>query len=347
MDDVLTIVKKGTCDSLLNHLNSIDPNIKFTIEPPDEQGAIPFLDTFPRPSGNKIITLIKRKPTYMDRYLDFNSNHPKSAKCAVVRAKNVCSSPELLAVEMDHLGKVLKYNNYPKWMIDQHGRNSCEGRLINSETGNEVKKSIFISAPYFPGLSESFKQLFKYTMVQVCFKGQNIIKSMLMHPKDKVDPSLKKDVVYQWSCTKPNCKSSYIRETSRSLCDCVKEHSKEGSNSAIYQHCSTKGHPLLNIDQFKVIDQEKSQIALEAKEAIHIQKLDPELKRNVDKMVIPHVFDSILGIKPKNSCVASLLSQEIGSQDIGINLTQFHSCIDKRVNCCSNRAQRARNLISN
>ena len=57
----------------------------------------------------------------------------------------------------------------------------------------------------------------------------------------------------------------------------LKEHSKEGSTSAIYQHCTTKGHPLPNIDQFKVIDQEKSQIALEAKEAIHIQKADPEL----------------------------------------------------------------------
>ena len=38
VDDVLTIVKKGTCDSLLNHLNSIDPNIKFTIKPPNDQG---------------------------------------------------------------------------------------------------------------------------------------------------------------------------------------------------------------------------------------------------------------------------------------------------------------------
>ena len=175
VDDVLTIVKKGTRDSLLNYLNSIDPNIKFTIVPPNEQGAIPFLDTFPRPSGNKIITSVYRKPTHTHRYLD-----------------------------MDHLGKVLKYNNYPKWMIDQHGRNSSERRLIKPETGNEVKKSVFISAPYFPGLSESFKQLFKYTSVQVCFKDQNTIKLMLMHPKDKVDPSLKKDIVYQWSCTKPN-----------------------------------------------------------------------------------------------------------------------------------------------
>ena len=67
---------------------------------------------------------------------------------------------------------------------------TSEGRLIDPETGNEVKKSIFISASYFPGLSESFKQLFKYTPVQVCFKGQNSIKLMLMYPKDKVDPSL-------------------------------------------------------------------------------------------------------------------------------------------------------------
>ena len=151
-----------------------------------------------------------------------------------------------------------------------------------------------------------------------------------MHPKDKIDPSLKKDIVYQWS-TNPGFKSSYIRETSRSLCEHVKEHSKEGSNSAIYQHCSTKSHPFPNIDQFKVIDQEKSQIASEAKEAIYIQKADPELNRNVGKMVIPSVFDLILGIKPKNLCISSLLSQESGSQDICINLTQFHSFIDKRV----------------
>ena len=95
MENVLTIVKKGIHDSLQSYLNSIDPNIKFTIEPPNEQGAISFLDTFPRPTGNKIITSVYRKPTHTDRYLDFNSNHQKSAKHAVIRAltdiaKNVC-----------------------------------------------------------------------------------------------------------------------------------------------------------------------------------------------------------------------------------------------------------------
>ena len=233
-------------------------------------------------------------------------------------------------------------------MTEQSGKSTHPAEpLINLDTGNEVKKTSFISASYFLGLSESFKQLFKYTYIQVCFKGHSTIKSMLMHPKDKINPSLKKDIVYQWSCTDPGCKSSYIGETCRSLGERVKEHSKEGTNSAIYQHCITKGHPLPKVDQFKVIDQEKSQIAREAKEAIHIRKVDPELNRNVGKMVIPHIFDSILGIKPRNPCISLLLSQENKSEDTDRALTQFHSYIDKMMTHNSTRAHRARNFNSN
>ena len=166
----------------------------------------------------------------------------------------------LIYIHFPHLGKVLRYNNYAKWMIEQRGKNpTLAEKLIDPVTGNEVKKSVFISAPYFLGLSKSFKQLFKYTHIQVCFKGQNTIKSMLMHPKDKINPSLKKNIVCQWSCTDPACKSSYIQETCRSLGEHVKEHSKEGTNSPIYQHCINKGHPLPKVDQFKVIDQETHQ----------------------------------------------------------------------------------------
>ena len=88
------------------------------------------------------------------------------------------------------------------------------------------------------------------------------------------------------------CKSSYIGDTSRLLCECVKEHSKEGSNTAT-TNTYTKGHPLPNVDQFKVIDQEKSQIACEAKEAIHICKEDPELNKNVGKI---HIFIIVSGV---------------------------------------------------
>ena len=124
VDDVFSIIPKGNHDTMLQYLNSIDPHIKFTIEQPNAEGGIPFLDTFPKLHGEDIVVAVYRKPTHTDRYLDFNSSHPVSAKRAVVRAlmdraENVCSDPEILAKEIEHLSKVLHYNNYPQWMINQ------------------------------------------------------------------------------------------------------------------------------------------------------------------------------------------------------------------------------------
>ena len=65
--------------------------------------------------------------------------------------------------------------------------------LIHPETGNEIEKWFYISVPYFPGLSEAYKKIFKYMPIQVCFKGVNTLKSMLMHPKEKISSDQKKD----------------------------------------------------------------------------------------------------------------------------------------------------------
>ena len=72
--------------------------------------------------------------THTDRYLDFNSSHPISAKKAVVRAfmdraENVCSDPDILVKEIEHLGKVLRYNNYPQWIIDKWGKSDKSGPI--------------------------------------------------------------------------------------------------------------------------------------------------------------------------------------------------------------------------
>ena len=150
VDDVFSIIPKGNCDTMLQYLNSIDPHIKFTIEQPNMEGGIPFLDTFPKPQGEDIAVAVYRKPTHTDRYLDFHSSHPVLAKRAVVRAlmdraENVCSDPDILAREIEHLSKVLHYNNYPQWMIKQRGKLEKQDPLIHPETGNEIQKQFYIS----------------------------------------------------------------------------------------------------------------------------------------------------------------------------------------------------------
>ena len=36
-------------------------------------------------------------------------------------AENVCSDPDIVAREIEHLNKVLWDNDYPQWMINQWG----------------------------------------------------------------------------------------------------------------------------------------------------------------------------------------------------------------------------------
>ena len=60
VDDVFSIIPKGNRNQLLQYLNSIDPHIKFTIEQPNGEGGIPFLDTFPKPQGEGIAVSVYR-----------------------------------------------------------------------------------------------------------------------------------------------------------------------------------------------------------------------------------------------------------------------------------------------
>ena len=111
-------------------------------------------------------------------------------------------------------------------------------------------------------------------------------------------------------------------------------------------------------DDFNIIDKEPSQITREAKEAIHIRRLDPSLNRNIGKMSIPHCFDHLLGAKPKHPRVGALVAplpvDEIAppSQIPGLNLTQFNNIGNFRPNVAlhlprpSTRACRAKNLFN-
>ena len=78
---IICIAKKDQVDILFNHISQMDAHIKFTMESPDSEGSIPFLDTKYSPNSNNTIhTTVYRKTTHIDKYLDWDSNHPTSAK---------------------------------------------------------------------------------------------------------------------------------------------------------------------------------------------------------------------------------------------------------------------------
>ena len=125
VDDTFTIIKKEDKNSFLEHLNSIHQNIKFTCEEVRDDGSMPFLDilTTPKEDGS-LSTSVFRKPTHTDLYLQWDSHHTISSKYSVAgtlyhRAKTICSDPQLLKKEEDHLWQALQKCKYPMWAINR------------------------------------------------------------------------------------------------------------------------------------------------------------------------------------------------------------------------------------
>ena len=109
VDDTWVIQQQAHKELFLDHINSVDPAIKFTVKGNQEDGAIPFLDTLVKPKADSSLSMkVYHKPTDTDQYLQWVSHHNLSAKYSVIctlthRAKVVCTSPELPSEELQHL----------------------------------------------------------------------------------------------------------------------------------------------------------------------------------------------------------------------------------------------------
>ena len=70
VDDTFVVIKAAHKDRFMEHINSIDDRIQFTIEESRSDGHMPFLDTMviPQPDGC-FSTTVYRKQTHTDLYL--------------------------------------------------------------------------------------------------------------------------------------------------------------------------------------------------------------------------------------------------------------------------------------
>ena len=158
--------------------------MKFTVEDNKEDGSIPFLDTTVKPEADGTLSItMYRKPTHTDQYSQWDSHHHLSAKFSVIhtlshRATTVCSKPELLQQEKDHLRKPLTKCKYPKWALDKVGEKTQQiYQWVNDEANdkgttaaqpvtNEGKNKGDIVIPYTQG----FVKVSERSVVGMAFK---------------------------------------------------------------------------------------------------------------------------------------------------------------------------------
>ena len=123
VDDTFVILEQSKKEEFLQHINSVDPSIRFTTEEPRQDGSTLFLDTLVTLQEDGILTTcVYRNPTHTDLYIQWNSHHNLACKFSVIntlthKAKAVCSNSKLLKTELKHFQEVLSQCKYPKWEI--------------------------------------------------------------------------------------------------------------------------------------------------------------------------------------------------------------------------------------
>ena len=282
VDDTFVKILISELQAFFDHINSVDPNIKFTQEPMKDK-KLPFLDAgvTVKDDGSLGVT-VYRKPTHTDQYLLFESHHPLDHKLGVVRtlfhrANTVITDLEDREKEHNHLKGALRKCGYTDWVFHK----ALKPRPPRQPVDNPRpagSSHVRVTLPYVEGVGEKVKRLLMKQGVQVSLRPPSSLRSMLIHPKDKISNERKSDVVYKVQCGVTGCDDFYIGETQQTLKARMKQHTKD-TNSGVHQHMQEKHHRFDPIESVSVVDRESKWFERGVRESIYERMEKPAMNK--------------------------------------------------------------------
>jgi hypothetical protein len=246
------VIHEYEIERFTQHINSQDPNIKFTSEVVQDN-KLAFLDTLVHiQDDGSLKTTVYRKPTHTDKYLSFASNHHLAHKRSVVRslmhrANTIVSTDSDKTDEINHVRTALKANHYSPWALEIP---APKPKTKPPTTSGPKPFRPTAVIPYISDLSERLQRIYQKYGITTIHKPRNTIKDFLVHPKDKT-PTIKKcGVLYKIPCN--NCNEFYVGETARPLEKRLQEHHRtRGEPNTITSmgaHIVSTGHKFLDTD---------------------------------------------------------------------------------------------------
>ena len=231
--------------SFLNDVNSLLPQIQFTLET-EENRKISFLDVLIHRDGRDLSFSVYRKPTNNDSYIHSYSAHAMSVKRGMFigmyrRAYSICS-PEHLNSELDkifNIGHSLKYA--PEFL------NDCN--LAAQQTTTPAATNVnnnFLILPFHTGL-QPLKSVFRDAYSTNLVFRYNNLKNMLISNK----PRNNNAGIYAIPCGNNNCNSIYIGQSGnieqrltqhKRVMKSRNHNSNENKNNSLYLHKRIYGH---------------------------------------------------------------------------------------------------------
>lgn len=243
--------------------NSISNKIQFTVETPNEDGFLAFLDFEIKMVNNKFETRLYSKDIHSGTIYPWKSNGPISMKKAIMKGEiNRAIRRSTNETNQHHsINKVLqrfKNNGYPNKIIQatmkdviKKSQNPADNRTSKTETSPGQK--IFIQCPYVGErerrhFTAIVRRLKLQDKVKLWFNSGKSLKKIFHPPKEKKRCPMNclscksakyentcniKFVIYEISCE--ICHAIYIGETKRPIGQRILEHINT-TTSAVRNH---------------------------------------------------------------------------------------------------------------
>ena len=189
MDDTFVIQKEVHKWDFLQHINSVDSAIQFTVENNEEDGVILFLDITVKSEvdGNLFIT-VYRKPTHTDQYLQWDSHYHLSAKLVLLTPSTIGSKQCVAILSFSAKRRITPGRHSPNintlnglWTRWRKGLIGPPGRLMMGLTTRALK------APSPPPMKLKLRVISLYLTHKVSVKvSRRSVGSMAYRPTSKV-----------------------------------------------------------------------------------------------------------------------------------------------------------------
>ena len=245
VDDILIIYNESTTniENLFHCFNSLNPNLKFTLE--KETGRrIHFLDLTIHREHNIFSIDIYRKPTFTDAIIPNDSCHPVEQKLAAIhflynRWDNYHVPLDRRQNEVNTIQQILHNNGYST------PARPTTRNFNKHEPSSE--KPLWARFSYYGKETRAIIKAFKSTKIKVTYSTKNTLKKLLMgnhHPTH--ESKYEESGIYQISC--PTCNKKYTGQTGRSFKTRFREQLRDFKNgygkSRFAQHLLDNRHAI-------------------------------------------------------------------------------------------------------
>lgn len=256
VDDIIAVWDtRSSLNDFMTYINSLNHNIKFTLEQQNSEYEINFLNLTLKKTNNGIEHKIFRKATTKNIIIPYDSSHSMTHKIASFRyhIENIYKlklKPEEANKEFQFICDLATEYGYPNKTIQRLRRDiEIKYHPLYTTTQNISTSIRYRNITYRKWFPDRIKRMLADNNIITAFTTRNKIINRLNNTKI-MKTTHEKSGIYSISCE--DCEAIYVGETGRSLNIRYKEHIKD-QKSKVYRHMMINGHnmPMNNMKLLK------------------------------------------------------------------------------------------------